>query len=262
MKYILLLLLLQTTGALAQKPKIQYYLYDKDWNGAKDLASADYVLQSTIIGDSAFVNRIFKAKGRLWRQESYRDEERTMPNGQFAWYDNEGRIDSSGYVSNKKKDGSWAYYDDTLGIYLLINYENGKEVLRRDYVNKLIKTLSGQKTFEEEEKERDTAKTGDSTFTLIEKEAAFNGGLKGYKKYLEKNLKPPTDIVKTGSVKLQFLINKDGYIQDLFILKSLQMTADIEALRVLGAMPRWTPASQNGKNVIYQAIQLITFLQQ
>jgi len=259
MKYMVLLLLIASASAVAQKQKVQYYIYDKDWKAAKDVATADFIIQTTSIGDSLFVNRIFKGSGHLWKQESFKDADQNIPHGTFAWYDEEGRIDSSGQVSNKKKTGSWAYYDDTLGIYLQVTYDNGRETERRDYVNKIIRTPGGEKTFDEEKRERDSSKTPVKLFTVEEKEAVFNGGAAGYKKYLLKNLVPPTDIVKTGPVELQFIINKNGRIEDVHILRSLQLTADIEALRVLSEMPNWTPAVQNGKNVYYQAIQYITF---
>jgi len=250
MKYTFLLLLIIATNAFAQKQKVEYYLYDKDWKGIKDVASADYVVQLTNISDSLFVNRIFKGTGHLWKQESFRDADQTTPQGQFAWYDDEGRIDSSGYVNNKKKNGSWTYYDDTLGIYLSINYENGREVLRRDYVNKIIKSSYGEKTFDQEKREQDSSKQTNKIFVVDEKKASFKGGAAGYKKYLEKNLVPPTNILNTGPVKLQFIVDKSGKIENLLILKSLQLSADIEALRVLSETPDWTPAYQNGKNVI------------
>lgn len=259
MKYLVMFLILFANNAIAQTQKPQYYLYTKEWQPAKDVPSAGYIVQSTNIADSIFINRVFNGTGHLWRQESFKDADQTIPHGAFAWYDEEGRIDSSGYVKNKKKDGSWAYYDDTLGIYMQINYDNGREVERRDYTRKIIKTADGERTFDDEKKERDSAKVAVKTFTVTEKEATFKGGSEGYKKYLLKHLNAPTDIVKTGPVKLQFIINKSGKIEDLHILKSLQLSADIEALRVLSEMPEWTPASQNGKNVYYQAIQYITF---
>lgn len=256
---MILLLLMTATSAIAQKQKAAYYLYSKDWKPAKDVASADYVIQTTSIGDSLFVNRIFKGAGHLWKQESFRDADQTMPHGSFAWYDDKGRIDSCGHVNNTKKAGSWAFYDDTLGIYLLINYENGREIERRDYVKKIIRTAFGEKTFDEEKREKDSARLANTFLKVDEKEAVFKGGPAGYKKYLVKNLVPPTDIVETGQVKLQFIINKSGKIEDLHMLKSLQLSADIEVLRVLSEMPEWTPAYQNGKSVHYQAIQYLTF---
>lgn len=47
MKYMVLLLLIAATNSLAQKQKAEYYIYNKDWNAAKDLPSAEYVVQAT-----------------------------------------------------------------------------------------------------------------------------------------------------------------------------------------------------------------------
>jgi hypothetical protein len=219
MKYLLLLLLMICNSVFAQKKKgAEYYLYKKDWKPAKDLDLAEYVVQLTTVGDSLFVNRVFKGRGHIWKQESFKDFEETIPHGQFAWYDDEGRIDSSGYVNNKKKTGLWSFYDDTLGIYLSIRYDNGKEIERRDYVNKIIRPPEGEKTFDEEKKERDRDSTSATmeTFKGVEKGAVFEGGAKGYKKYLEQHLVPPNDIVKTGVVKAQFIVNKIGKVENFF----------------------------------------------
>lgn len=259
MKYLILLLMLTTSTVIAQKQKPDYYLYNKDWGAAKDVSSADYILQLTNIGDSLFVTRIFKGGGYLWRQESFQDEAQTLPHGQFAWYDDEGRIDSSGSVNNKRKHGDWSYFDDTLGIFLSVKYENGKEIQRRDYINKLIKTPGSEITFDQEKKQSDSLLKALTNIQRDEKEAVFKGGPAGYKKYLERNLEPPTNLIKTGTVKMQFIINKTGNIQNLLILRSVQLSADVEALRVLSEMPAWTPAFQNGKNVFYQCLQSLTF---
>lgn len=259
MKFLFLLLLVNSTASYAQKQNVLYYLYNKDWKPIKNIASADYVVQITNIGDSLYINRIFKGSGHLWKQESFKDEEQTMPHGQFAWYDDQGRIDSSGYVNNKKKDQIWSYYDDTLGIYATIKYDRGKQIEHRDFINKTIKTDLGVKTFDEEKKIKDSLEQMKVLMKVDEKGAVFEGGQAGYKKYLMKNIKVPTDIVKTGHVKVQFIINKTGKVENLLILKSLQLSADIEAIRVLSESPVWTPAYQNGKNVIYQAIQYLTF---
>lgn len=256
---IFVALLISTCNVFGQKQKPLYYLYDKEWKATKDVDSAKYIVQTTTVGDSLFVNRIFKGMRYLWVQESFSDAAQTIPHGQFAWYDEEGRIDSSGFVIKGKKNGTWSYYDDTLGVFLSVHYQNGREMSRRDYINKVVKFPNGQKTFDEEKRERDSLKLVEQTFKADEKEAIFKGGMAGYKKYLERNLVPPANLFKTGHVKVQFLINQTGKIQNLLILRSLQLSADMEALRVLSEMPDWTPAYQNGKNVFYQAIQYITF---
>lgn len=257
MKYITIVIFLIGTSAIAQKQKVSYYIYDKEWNGIKNIDAATYIIEQRNVGDSLFVNRIFLGRGHLWKQESFNDADMTMPHGEFAWYNDKGRIDSSGKVYYQKKNGTWSYYDDTLGVYLSVTYDMGKEVLRRDYVKKIITTATGIKTFEEEKREKDTALKKE--ITVVEKEASIKGGQKGFRNYLQLNLVPPTDILKTGEVRLQFIINTNGKLENPLILKSLQLSADIEALRVISESPVWTPAMQNSKNVIFQAIQNITF---
>lgn len=257
MKYIMVLFLMIGTSAGAQKQKVSYHVYDQDWNGINNIDAATYIIEQRNVGDSVFVNRIFLGRGHLWKQESFSDADMTMPNGAFAWYDDNGRIDSSGNVFYKRKDGTWSYYDDTLGVYLSVTYDKGKEISRKDYVKKIITTATGIKTFDEEKMERDTALKKE--LKVEEKEASIKGGQKGFRNYLQMNLVPPTDILKSGEVKLEFIINKNGKLENPLILKSLQLSADIEALRVISESPDWTPAVQNRRNVIYQAIQNITF---
>lgn len=260
MKYIFTLLLFVATNCLAQKtPKVNYYMLDGDWNAAKDLETATYVLQASNIGDTIFIDRLFKGTGRLWRQESFKDKDRKIAHGQFGYYDEEGRLDSTGYVNNGKKSGTWTYYDDTLGIVGSVNFESGKEVYRKDYVKKIIVTAGREKTFAQEKAEKDSSRLPTDTFKLVESEAKFKGGVKAYTKYLQNSIQVPTNIQKTGNVKIQFLVNKQGKPQDLLIMRSLQLSADVEVIRVLSEMPDWSPAMQNGKPVFYQAIQVVTF---
>jgi hypothetical protein len=103
MKYIIILFLLIGTSAIAQKQKVSYYVYDQDWNGIKNIDAATYIVEQRNVGDSIFVNRKFLGRGHLWKQESFNDPDMAMPHGEFAWYDDKDRIDSSGNVYYQKK---------------------------------------------------------------------------------------------------------------------------------------------------------------
>lgn len=257
MKNWIFILLLAGSSAIAQKPKEQFYLYDANWKPVKVIKESYYFMQQINYGDTLFVARSYKTAGNMLQQESYSDADLTIAHGRFAWYDEEGRIDSSGIVKNRKKAGTWVYYNDTLGLDLSITYTNGREAERRDYRSRLIASAAGTQTFDAEKKYNDSIKA--SQPPADEKEAMFEGGPKGYKKYLEKNLNPPENLIKPGTVKVALIINKEGRVEDVHLLQSLQYSADAEAFRVLTSMPAWQPAWQNGKNVYYQAIQYITF---
>ena len=103
-------------------------------------------------------------------------------------------------------------------------------------------------------------------FTKVEKEARFSGGMEGWKKYLERNLNAnvaANDGVPVGSytVKVQFVVDKDGQVSNVQAIEVPAACPDCgpEAIKVIQKGPKWEPAIQNGRKVIYQAIQFITF---
>ncbi len=106
----------------------------------------------------------------------------------------------------------------------------------------------------------------DKVFTKVEKEAKFPGGMDGWKKYLERNLDAQVaanDGAPTGNytVKVQFIVDKQGNISNVQAIEVPKPCPSCgpEAVKVIKKGPKWEPAVQNGRNVIYQAIQFVTF---
>lgn len=106
----------------------------------------------------------------------------------------------------------------------------------------------------------------DKVFTKVEKEAKFPGGMDGWKKYLERNLDAnvaASDGAPTGNytVKVQFIVDKSGAISNVQAIDVPKACPSCgpEAVKVIKKGPAWEPAVQNGRNVIYQAIQYVTF---
>jgi|SRR4028119_2369692 periplasmic protein TonB len=106
----------------------------------------------------------------------------------------------------------------------------------------------------------------DKVFTKVEKEAKFPGGPDGWRKYLERNLDAnvaANDGAPTGNytVKVQFIVDKTGAISNVKAIEVPQTCPSCgpEAVKVITKGPKWEPAVQNGRNVIYQAIQFVTF---
>lgn len=106
----------------------------------------------------------------------------------------------------------------------------------------------------------------DKVFTKVEKEAKFPGGLEGWKKYLERNLDAQVaanDGAAEGNytVKVQFIVDKEGNISNVQAIEVPKPCPSCgpEAVKVIKKGPKWEPAVQNGRNVIYQAIQFVTF---
>jgi periplasmic protein TonB len=106
----------------------------------------------------------------------------------------------------------------------------------------------------------------DKVFTKVEKEAKFPGGQKAWRKYLERNLNANVaadDGAPTGNytVRVQFIVDKEGNISNVSAIEVPKACPSCgpEAVKVIKRGPKWDPAVQNGRNVIYQAVQHITF---
>jgi protein TonB len=74
------------------------------------------------------------------------------------------------------------------------------------------------------------------------------GGAAAWAKFLQKNLRYP-DTELQGRVVISFIIERDGKLTDLNIVKGVDNLLDREALRVLKLAPAWKPGQQNGKPV-------------
>ena len=89
-------------------------------------------------------------------------------------------------------------------------------------------------------------------FTSVEQVPEFTGGLEAFSKYLSKNIRYPAVARENGTqgrVIVQFVVEKDGSLTDLKVLRSLGDGCDDEAMRVLKASPHWKPGIQNGRPV-------------
>ena len=88
------------------------------------------------------------------------------------------------------------------------------------------------------------------SFRIVEDLPQFPGGAVEMMKWLTRNLKYPRTAEQRrlqGKVVAEFIVNKDGSITDVAIVKSLDPACDREVLRVLRMMPRWSAGIQNDK---------------
>ena len=99
----------------------------------------------------------------------------------------------------------------------------------------------------------DNMRTG-PVYTVVQQAPKFKGDMN---KYLVDNIKYPAIERKTnvtGTVYISFVVNKDGSVSDAKVLKGVEKGPglDAEALRVVSAMPAWTPGMNDGKLVRVQ----------
>jgi protein TonB len=92
-------------------------------------------------------------------------------------------------------------------------------------------------------------------YSYVEQMPTFPGGEDKLMEFLGNNLKYPSMARETGiqgKVFITFVVNEDGKISDVKILRPLGGGCDEEALRVVKAMPNWKPGKQNGRSVPVQ----------
>ena len=90
-------------------------------------------------------------------------------------------------------------------------------------------------------------------FVIVESMPEFPGGQQALFKYLSENVKYPVIAQENGiqgRVICQFVVNKDGSIVDVEVVRSGgDPSLDKEAVRVIKSMPKWKPGKQRGKPV-------------
>jgi hypothetical protein len=100
---------------------------------------------------------------------------------------------------------------------------------------------------------------------IVQIPAEFPGGQKGWVNFLEENMDrdvPERNGAPTGNylVIISFVIDKEGNLTELKAENDPGFGTKEEALKIMKRSPRWIPASQNGKNVIYRHRQMVGFL--
>lgn len=92
----------------------------------------------------------------------------------------------------------------------------------------------------------------DEIFEVVEKNPEFSYNGMSLIQYLGKSIKYPTIAQETGTqgrVIVQFVVNKDGSIVDVKVVRGVDPYLDKEAIRVISTMPKWKPGEQRGKPV-------------
>jgi len=89
-------------------------------------------------------------------------------------------------------------------------------------------------------------------FDVVEQMPSFPGGNGALLEYLATHVKYPVVAQENGvqgRVIVSFVVEKDGSITDVRVVRSVDPSLDREAARVVSSMPRWTPGKQNGSAV-------------
>lgn len=107
----------------------------------------------------------------------------------------------------------------------------------------------------------DSDETSD-IFTVVEQMPEFPGGYVAMLKYLKDNIIYPTQAKEagiTGTVFVTFVVDENGRIASIKVLRDVPGGCTEEAVRVISGMPKWAPGKQRGKPVKVQYNMPIKF---
>lgn len=94
------------------------------------------------------------------------------------------------------------------------------------------------------------AQEGDQVLTIVEQMPEFPGGPEKMFAYFAKYSRYPEDAKEAGvqgKVYLSFVVEKDGSISNVNVIRGVYPSLDQEAIRVVKTMPKWNPGKQNGR---------------
>lgn len=89
-------------------------------------------------------------------------------------------------------------------------------------------------------------------YVVVENQPTFRGGNSAMMKFLSDNIKYPVEAIEKkidGRVITNFIVEKDGRITDVQVVRGIDPLLDKEAARVVQSMPNWQPGTHRGENV-------------
>ena len=116
---------------------------------------------------------------------------------------------------------------------------------------------ANEQAIDEKPKEEET-----KVFDVVEQMPSFPGGEGELMKFLNSHIKYPVVAEENGiqgRVVCTFVVERDGSITDVKVIKSVDPSLDKEAMRVLKSMPKWIPGKQNGSAVRVKYTVPVTF---
>ena len=94
--------------------------------------------------------------------------------------------------------------------------------------------------------------SNEPVFVAVQKMPEFVGGMDALMNYLSTNIQYPAEAQQKGihgTVIISFIVEKDGSLSDVQVVRGVDPSLDNEALKVIQKMPKWIPGQQDGKNV-------------
>jgi len=236
---VFIVMLAPSKKLLSQDSSLVYF--DKGWQECdKDTA---FYYSKTYKQDDFWAEKYFWVSGnKLYREGKYNDKECKIGQGPFTLFRQDGTVKST------------TVYDHGKRLTADYFYESGKKKAHITYNSNGVEQEGWDENGEE------------VPGYIVEREAMFPGGMNGWKAYLEKHLEPnvaawahaPAGLYP---VKVTFIVDKEGNVSNVKAIEvpTACQPCGKEAVKVILKGPKWLPAIQDNKPVIYQAFQYISW---
>ena len=99
-------------------------------------------------------------------------------------------------------------------------------------------------------------------FDVVEQQPQYPGGMGALNQWLASNIKYPVMAAENGiegRVVVQFVVERDGSVSGVHVVRGVDPSLDKEATRVVSQMPKWIPGKQNGSAVRVKYTVPVTF---
>lgn len=278
MKYYLLFAFLLCSTLTYSQSK-QYLDENRSMTKKKD---AKYVQTVELNGDHYILKEALLSNGQLISETELKSFNPMVKNGVYRNYFNNGQIQLKGHYANDVKTGIWeSYYKngqqessytivDDKNVYNQYWSENGKEILFNGEGKLII-----EKDDSDEIKEyifRDSLlhalynirpSKNDTIYTISTTSVEYKNGLIEFYKGVVNTVRYPANARRNGiqgKVYVQFIVNRDGELEEIKTVKGIGYGCDEEAEKALLINPKnWIPAKHEGKNVKSCVILPINF---
>jgi len=102
----------------------------------------------------------------------------------------------------------------------------------------------------------------DEVFLVVEEPATPKGGYQAFYEYIARKMRYPSQARRMGiegRVFVQFVVDRDGSLTDIKVVKGIGAGCDEEALRIVKSAPKWNPPKQRGQPVQQRVMVRIVF---
>jgi len=123
---------------------------------------------------------------------------------------------------------------------------------RKIFTWMMLALLSMGMTYAVNGRSADQVVEDEEVFQNVDKKPEFPGGQTALERFIKNHLRHPVSVREgdlNGRVVCEFVVNKDGSVSDIEVVRSNYPTMNDEVVRMLQEMPRWEPGELNGESV-------------